>query len=71
MIKRNPVLDIVTYELRRAGVPFSIEQRGSGHLAVCFMGHRQIIPCSPGRHRAAANARAYTRRIIRQAEARP
>jgi hypothetical protein len=65
-MRRNPVLRAVADELDRLGIPFTTELRGSGHLAVRFLGRCQIVPATTSDRRASANARAFARRVIRQ-----
>jgi hypothetical protein len=65
MPRRNPVLLVVTAELARLGIQWSVEQRGK-HLAVRYLDHCQIIPATPSDSRAPVAARAWTRRVIRR-----
>ena len=64
-MRMDEILKAVTGELDRRGVPWELEARGK-HRAVKFLGHTQFITGSRPGAGAIDNARAHTRRIIRQ-----
>lgn len=66
-MKMTEPLRAVIAELDRAGVPWRVEYGGK-HPIVRFLNHTQVISGSKSGGRALQNARAHTRRVLREAK---